>query len=100
MENTNLDSLAKEKGAILKIEVEDKIGYFKYPNRYVVGLFLAQLEDNRVQALETLLNGTIIESVSTLDLSNDEYFYAAMNNAQKLIDHINNNKKKSTSTLL
>lgn len=98
MDTSQKDAAAKAKGAVLKIEVDGKTGYFKTPNRYAQGLFLSKLSINQVEALEILLKNSILKEFSNLDLDDDSDFFACTVHAAKLIELIE--KKSATSTIL
>lgn len=91
---------AKALGAVLRIDLEDKVAFFKVPNRYVIGFFYSKLKDNYVAAIEALFKGTIISEVSTINLDNDSDFVSIMEHNSKLIELVEKQKKSSTSTLL
>ena len=95
------DIKAKGLGAIKKIEVEGdngevKVAYFKQPHRYVLGLAYAKIEINPVEANEMVLKNCIIEEVSDMEiLTNDSYFFGAMQHVASLME-----VKKSKSSSL
>lgn len=94
------DKKAKELGAVLKVDLGDNVAYFKIPNRYVIGFFYSKLKENYVAAIESLLKGSIIPELSTINLDNDADFISIMEHAGKLIEQLEKQKKSSTSTLL
>jgi hypothetical protein len=92
---------AKAAGAVLMIEVEDpktgekRVGYFRKPERNVIGLAYAKLQKNRVEAVEFLLKNCIIGKLSTVNIDDDADFFALLNEAEELLYLIEQKKSKS-----
>ncbi len=93
-----LNAKAKGLGAVMRVDINDKVGFFKVPNRYAQGLFYAKLKTNHIEAMEIVLKNSIIASVSTIDLENDGDFFACIDEVPGLMDLVE--KKSATSTLL
>lgn len=91
---------AKALGAVLRIDLEDKVAFFKVPNRYVIGFFYSKLKDNYVAAIESLMKGSFIAECSTVNLDDDTQFISIMEHSGQLIELVEKQKKSSTSTLL
>ena len=92
----NNDARAKTLGAIKKVEIENFVFYFKKPHRHALGLALAKLDINPVEANEILINNSVISEVSDMEaLKDDSIFFALFNHVGDLMQ-----VKKSQSTML
>lgn len=94
--------MKNEYKAILKAEHTDEQGtvhkcYFKKPSRMTIGLAMAEIEKNVVQACEYVFIDSVIREVSDVDyfMNNDEVFMGLIPKLQSLVL-----VKKSTFTTL
>lgn len=94
------------KGPVLIIEVEDinedksitkRYGFFKMPDRMVVGLAMGMIKKNPVEANEFILMKCLIPEVSNIDLSKDTDFWACCPHTAPLLDYAE--EKKSSSRM-
>jgi len=97
----NKDAEAKKLGAIKKVEVEGDDNktytfYFKQPHRHVLGLALARIDVNPVEANEILINNTVLPTVSDMDAIKEDSIFLS------LFAHVGDlmTVKKSQSTML
>jgi hypothetical protein len=96
MTHEDLDKKAKALGAVKHVKVEDYNFYFKKAHRHVIGLAMAKINVNPVEANEILLNNTIIAEVSDMEaLKDDSIFFALVSEMDDIIS-----VKKSTSRTL
>lgn len=96
VEIENNDIKAKSLGAIKKVEIENSVFYFRKPHRHALGLALAKLDINPVEANEILINNSIIAEVSDMEgLKDDSIFFALFSHVGDLMQ-----VKKSLSTML
>jgi hypothetical protein len=91
------------KGPMLTMTIEDvktgvkRYGFFKMPDRHVLGLALGKQKINPVEATEFILLNCILKEVSTIDLMDDGDFWECCDHSAPLMAKLE--EKKSSSTM-
>jgi len=93
------------KGPMLTITVEDvktgvkRYGFFKMPDRHVLGLALGKQKINPVEATEFILLNCILKEVSTINLMDDGDFWECCDPSAPIMAKLDEQKSSSTMDL-
>ena len=100
VELSERDLLAKSKGAVFCIKIEDEKGvekclYLKHPHRDVIGMYWGMKQQNPIKAAEILFRANKIADVSDEDIFEGDNFYSAFLNIDDYLDVIPVKKNRS-----